>query len=91
MNIKTQKKLKSLTNLYEFILIEGNHDKNIMYEIPSHKILRINDIEFIQCGGFHTICKTYSNEFYSWGVNDFGQLGQGNYKSCNKPIKCLKN
>ena len=35
MNIKTQKKLKSLTNLYEFILIEGNHDKNIMYEIPS--------------------------------------------------------
>ena len=47
MNIKTQKKLKSLTNLYEFILIEGNHDKNIMYEIPSHKILRINDIEFI--------------------------------------------
>ena len=47
MNINTQKKLKSLTNLYEFILIEGNHDKNIMYEIPSHKILRLNDIEFI--------------------------------------------
>ena len=47
MNINTQKKLKSLTNLYEFILIEGNHDKNIIYEIPSHKILRLNDIEFI--------------------------------------------
>ena len=43
----TQKKLKSLTNLYEFILIEGNHDKNILYEIPSHKVLRLNDIEFI--------------------------------------------
>ena len=47
MNINAQKKLKSLNNLYEFILIEGNHDIDIMYEIPSHKILRINNIEFI--------------------------------------------
>ena len=47
MNTKTQEKLKLLTDLYELILIEGNHDKNVFYEIPSHKIFLLEGIEFI--------------------------------------------
>ena len=47
MNTKTQKKLKLLTDRYELILIEGNHDKDIFFDIPSHKKLLLNGIEFI--------------------------------------------
>ena len=33
---------------------------------------------------------TYNNEFYSWGKNDYGQLGRGNNnRLCKKHIQCL--
>ena len=47
MNTQTLKKFKLLTNLYELIFIKGNHDKNVFYNIPSHKTILLNGIEFI--------------------------------------------
>jgi alpha-tubulin suppressor-like RCC1 family protein len=31
----------------------------------------------VECGGAHTIIKSYSNELYAFGLNDKGQLGFG--------------
>ena len=47
MNTEAQKKLQLLIDRYELILIEGNHDKNVLFDIPSHKTFLLNGIEFI--------------------------------------------
>lgn len=31
----------------------------------------------VECGGAHTLIKSYSNELYACGLNDKGQLGLG--------------
>ena len=44
------------------------------YESP--KFIRdMNNIDYIACGDYHVICKTYNNEYYSCGSNVYGQLG----------------
>jgi len=66
----------------------GNNNAKSNYFSPC-LIPDINNIEHVVCGGAHIICKTYTNEFYSWGDNRYGQLGQGNNKPCYKPIQCF--
>ena len=39
-------------------------------------------LNLLICGGYHSICKTYNDKFYSWGDNAYGQLGlEGNHES----------
>jgi alpha-tubulin suppressor-like RCC1 family protein len=38
-------------------------------------------ISDFSCGYFHTIIKSENNEIYSFGKNDFGQLGLGSYST----------
>ena len=52
----------------------GNDSEN-EYNQPK-LIPNINNVEYICCGSYHIICKTYNNEFYSCGSNDSGQLGK---------------
>ena len=40
---------------------------------------------FLSCGGNHTICLTKSENCYSWGCNNNGQLGLGDNKNRNVP------
>ena len=63
----------------------GNFEKS--YNTPQ-LIESIKDIEFIECGGNHTFCKTINNEIYCWGYNYHGQLGLGNRHTQNFPIVC---
>ncbi|CAI2377265.1 unnamed protein product [Moneuplotes crassus] len=35
----------------------------------------LNEIDTIECGGYHTICISNSHSVYSWGRGDVGQLG----------------
>ena len=49
-------------------------DNNFVFESPKLIIDR-NNIEYIVCGKYHIICKTYNNEYYSCGSNNHGQLG----------------
>ena len=45
-------------------------------------------VEFIECGASYTFCKTFNNEIFCWGQNQFGQLGLGNNDNQNTPILC---
>ena len=35
----------------------------------------LNNVDFVECGGKHVICKTKNNEVFGWGSNFKGQLG----------------
>ena len=48
----------------------------------------ILNIDFIECGGYHLICKTIDNEIYVLGENANGQLGTGDFTSHSTPYKC---
>jgi alpha-tubulin suppressor-like RCC1 family protein len=41
----------------------------------------------VGCGSTHSLAITSLSEVYSWGGNQFGQLGQGDYFSRNLPTK----
>jgi alpha-tubulin suppressor-like RCC1 family protein len=41
----------------------------------------------VACGSTHSLAITSLSEVYSWGGNQFGQLGQGDYLSRNLPTK----
>ena len=63
----------------------GNNEEN--YNSPQ-LISSLKDVEFIECGGNHTFCKTLNNEIYCWGKNESGQLGLENNDNQNTPILC---
>lgn len=45
----------------------------------------------IYCGGHHTIMIDKNDEVYSFGFNEFGQLGLGHFDNINIPTKILIN
>lgn len=58
-----------------------------VYELPQKvESLKEIEIEFVQCGGEYTFCKTYS-DVYVWGRNGSGQFGLGVQKSTNLSIE----
>ena len=65
----------------------GLGSSNKYYNSPQ-LIPNFHNIEYIACGGYHSICKTYNNVYYGWGHNYFGQLGHDKYENYHKPIKC---
>ena len=46
-------------------------------------------IDLIYCGGDFTVCVDYEGFIWSFGKNDFGQLGTGNTTNYNFPQKLL--
>ena len=48
----------------------------------------LHNVEYIVCGHYHSICKTYNNTYYGWGANNNGQLGHIECGIYNKPILC---
>jgi alpha-tubulin suppressor-like RCC1 family protein len=61
----------------------GHND--LVIEPIFHPITSKLKITQIYCGGEHTIALSQTNEFYSWGLNIFGQLGLGDEINRNKP------
>ena len=59
-----------------------------LYNMPK-LIPDLCDIEFISCGEYHSICKTYNNEYYSGGGNFYCALGRDNINNCFGFVKCL--
>jgi alpha-tubulin suppressor-like RCC1 family protein len=41
----------------------------------------------IECGGWHTVGLTKKGEVFSWGCNDYGQLGHGDEEHRRVPTK----
>jgi alpha-tubulin suppressor-like RCC1 family protein len=44
-------------------------------------------IEQIQCGAYHNLLLSKSNNIFSFGYNQFGQLGNGSYDNSYKVVK----
>ena len=65
----------------------GIGKNEVLYTSPQ-KIESIKGIEFIECGGSHTFCKTLNNEIYCWGRNHCGQLGLVHSDNQNIPVLC---
>lgn len=42
-------------------------------------------VAFIACGANFNIAITFENLVYSWGSNEYGQLGIGEFMSCGIP------
>eukprot|EP00924_Labyrinthula_sp_SR-Ha-C_P009114 maker-scaffold_2-snap-gene-13.48-mRNA-1 protein AED:0.41 eAED:0.44 QI:0/0/0/1/1/1/2/0/139 len=49
----------------------------------------LENIRQISCGAYHTLCSTVS-AVYSFGGNNYGQLGHGNFQDYFKPAE-IKN
>ena len=47
--------------------------------------LDIPEIIQISCGAFYSICLSYDNKLYSFGSNEYGQLGLNHLKEQNLP------
>lgn len=45
----------------------------------------------VSCGYRHTIALTINNNLFSWGYNEFGQLGTNDYKSYSLPQKIMSD
>ena len=40
---------------------------------------------YISCGGYHTSVIVEGGEVYLWGLNDYGQLGNGSNNRLSQP------
>ena len=60
--------------LHGIVQLGIGRGEKLYYDFPQ-KIPNLKDVEFVECGGGHTVCKTKNNEIYVWGNNNAGQLG----------------
>lgn len=44
------------------------------------------DIAKVACGAFHSLALNYDGEVVAWGINDFGQLGDGTTSYSTQPV-----
>ena len=72
------------SNICEQLGLGSHYDDHFFPQL----IPDLHNVEYIACGGHHSICKTYDNTYYGWGSNGFGQLGHIEYGIYHKPIKC---
>jgi alpha-tubulin suppressor-like RCC1 family protein len=79
----------------------GNNINGCIGDGTTHICLNIKQIEYfknifivdIACGGYHCLSISNKSEIYSWGSNEYGQIGNGKYgkdKIQLTPIKIFK-
>lgn len=57
---------------------DGKHGADLIKRsMEVNPYLRGKQIELVACGGAHTIAKSSTQEIFSFGFNDRGQLGLG--------------
>ena len=66
----------------------GLGSNNYIHNVPQ-KILSLEDVELVECGSNYTFCKTINNEIFTWGYNEHGSLGLGNFDNHRIPIQNL--
>jgi hypothetical protein len=76
-------------NIYG-VLGNGKEDVNETTCPKIHtKLSAINLID-ICCGDYHTLALTADGEIYSWGLNDAGQIGNGENSGCQPEPKKIE-
>ena len=63
---------------------EGLGHKNVLLPTPIPNLSKINQV---YCGGFFTVCVDQEGFIWSFGGNEYGQLGTGNTTDFNVPQK----
>ena len=51
------------------------------------KIESLKNVDFVECGALHVICKTLDNTLYGFGNNSSGQLGLGHCNTVSNPVE----
>ena len=64
----------------------GSGDDDWVVTVPS-VIPRLPKIKLISCGPSFTVCVDYDGNVWSFGKNNFGQLGTGNLTDSDVPVK----
>lgn len=54
------------------------------------KNLRDHKIVYVSCGGDHTAALARDGGLFTWGLNDFGQLGHNSKLNVSLPKKCVE-
>lgn len=76
------------------LLFFGNNDDGQLGLVIDHNIFAptpcifnaiTESIKYVACGGYHTVISTQYNLVYTFGNNEYGQLGIGNTKNSNQP------
>jgi len=64
--------------------IENGNSDNVL--IPYHvKGLNCKKVKAIACGNRHSMALTENGNVFSWGQNEYGQVGIGTKVNCNSP------
>ena len=58
------------------------------YHVLPQLIPNFDNVEYIACGNYFSICKRYNNTYYGWGSNYYGQLGHIEYRTYFEPTLC---
>ena len=76
----------SLSAKFTQLFLDGQADQTSLQ--PETKE---DTYQFISAGGFHTAAITKDGSLYTWGNNEYGQLGDGSQIDKNLPVRMLKN
>jgi len=63
-----------------------NTDSNIPVTVNMSGVLSGKTISIVNCGGTSCLVLTADNKLYSWGDNQYGQLGNGTNTDSNVPV-----
>ena len=63
-------------------------ERDINFNSPQ-KIESLENVDFVECGSGHVICRLLTGDVFSWGYNGKGQLGIGNMDMQFSPCKCV--
>jgi len=62
--------------------------ENIPY-VSTPRLSKLKNVVSLSTGDFHTLAITKSGAVYSWGANECGQLGTGDYESRYEPTEII--
>ena len=74
------------SNAYGQLGNGNNNDSNVPVAINMSGTLSGKTINSITCGGGHSLVLASDGKIYSFGWNNFGQLGNGNNSDSNVPV-----
>ena len=66
--------------------VSHGHGTNEDIHYP-RKLNSLKNINFVVCGGYHTICKSENGTIYCWGSNADGQLGLSGLYTQTVPVE----
>lgn len=64
-------------------------DFSMVIDRKPRRIDSTGDFIRVACGAFHNLAINSQGEVYTWGINDFGQLGNGTTSYATEPQRII--